>query len=153
VAAPMAAGGNGHDDVEITVSSGVDAQGVANAYGATLRGNASWRCATLVPADGQTADALIAELAVDTRIESAEKVVYAETAEGRQQSFSFDDGWGSWQACQSQPSALVLGLGDAHAVGGGGGTRVAIIDTGIDPSHPAFAGRIVGGWDFVDNDS
>lgn len=152
VATQLVAGGNGHDDVEITVNPGADPQGVANAYGATLRGNASWRCATLVPADGQTADGLIAQLALDSRVESAEKVVYAETAEARQQSFSFDDGWGSAEACLAQPSALVLGLNDAHVIAGGGGVRIAIIDTGVDPSHPALASRIVGGWDFLGND-
>jgi subtilisin family serine protease len=152
LAMPRTAGGNGHDDVDITVSPGADPQGVANAYGATLRGHASWRCATLVPAEGQTADGLIAALATDTEVQTAEKVVYAETAESRQQSFSFDDGLGSAQACQTQPSATVLGLDDAHAIGGGGGVRIAIIDTGIDPSHPSLAGRIVGGWDFIGDD-
>ena len=29
---------------------------------------------------------------------------------------------------------------------------VAVIDTGVDLDHPEFAGRIVDGWDFVDND-
>jgi len=35
----------------------------------------------------------------------------------------------------------------------GGGVRVAIIDTGIDYSHPDLQGRYVGGYDFVNNDS
>jgi subtilisin family serine protease len=30
---------------------------------------------------------------------------------------------------------------------------VAVLDTGIDPDHPAFAGRLVPGFDFVGNDS
>jgi subtilisin family serine protease len=30
---------------------------------------------------------------------------------------------------------------------------VAVLDTGIDLSHPAFAGRLVPGYDFVDNDN
>lgn len=30
---------------------------------------------------------------------------------------------------------------------------IAIIDTGIDEAHPDLAGKIVGGWDFVDSDS
>jgi subtilisin family serine protease len=119
---------------------------VASAHHATLRGNASWRCATLQPADGQTSDALIAELSQDSGVESAEYVVTAETAESRQQSFSFDDGWGSAQACLLQPSAVVLGLDQAHAIAGGGGMRVAILDTGVDPNHPDLAGRITAGW-------
>ena len=35
----------------------------------------------------------------------------------------------------------------------GEGITVAVIDTGVDLDHPEFAGRIVGGWDFVDNDA
>jgi len=34
----------------------------------------------------------------------------------------------------------------------GTGYTVAVIDTGIDYTHPALAGAYVGGWDFVDND-
>lgn len=30
---------------------------------------------------------------------------------------------------------------------------VAVLDSGIDPGHPEFAGRILPGWDFVDDDS
>jgi subtilisin family serine protease len=30
---------------------------------------------------------------------------------------------------------------------------VAIIDTGVDLDHPEFSGRIVSGWDFVNNDA
>ncbi len=44
-------------------------------------------------------------------------------------------------------------LNEAHQLSLGTGIRVAVIDTGIDFSHPLFAGRILGtGYDFVDND-
>jgi len=32
-------------------------------------------------------------------------------------------------------------------------TVVAVLDTGIDSDHPDFVGRIVAGWDFVNNDA
>jgi len=35
----------------------------------------------------------------------------------------------------------------------GSGYTVAVIDTGVDYTHPAFQGRYVGGWDFVANDA
>lgn len=49
-------------------------------------------------------------------------------------------------------------LREAHAINRG--TRVdngqpvtvAVLDTGIDPDHPQFAGRLVPGYDFVSND-
>ena len=35
----------------------------------------------------------------------------------------------------------------------GRGTTVAVIDTGIDYNHNEFQGKVVGGYDFVDNDN
>ena len=49
-----------------------------------------------------------------------------------------------------------IGLYEAHtelAPNLGEGVTVAVIDTGIDLQHPAFEGRLVDGWDFVDNDA
>lgn len=33
------------------------------------------------------------------------------------------------------------------------GVTVAVLDTGVDPNHPAFAGRLALGFDFVDFDA
>jgi hypothetical protein len=35
----------------------------------------------------------------------------------------------------------------------GAGVTVAILDSGVDGSHPDLAGRVVAGWNFVDNNS
>lgn len=53
----------------------------------------------------------------------------------------------------SQPQVLNLGIAQAHNYTLGGGVRVAVIDTGIDASHPLFAGRVLPGYDFVSLDS
>lgn len=46
-----------------------------------------------------------------------------------------------------------LGAGYAHDFGyTGNGVKVAVLDTGIDYNHPELAGRVKGGWDFVNND-
>jgi thermitase len=41
----------------------------------------------------------------------------------------------------------------AHPVTTGAGATVAVVDTGIDAAQPALAGRILPGYDVVDNDS
>ncbi len=46
-----------------------------------------------------------------------------------------------------------IGGGFAHNLGyTGAGIKVANIDSGIDTDHPEFAGRYMGGYDFVNND-
>ncbi|NNM27861.1 MAG: S8 family serine peptidase, partial [Phycisphaerales bacterium] len=52
-----------------------------------------------------------------------------------------------------QYAGTVMGLTTAHARATGRGVVVAIVDTGIDPTHPVLAGRIAtGGYDFIDDD-
>lgn len=41
----------------------------------------------------------------------------------------------------------------AHTRATGRGTRIAVIDTGYDPSHPLLSGRVVPGFDYVDQDN
>jgi subtilisin family serine protease len=50
----------------------------------------------------------------------------------------------------NQPATRLIRLGDAQRTYGAVGTGiVAIIDTGIDPTHPAFAGHLIDGYDFT----
>jgi subtilisin family serine protease len=51
----------------------------------------------------------------------------------------------------SQPAATIVQLGVAQLLFGSGKGVVAIIDTGVDPSHPALAGALVAGYDFTRN--
>jgi subtilisin family serine protease len=44
-------------------------------------------------------------------------------------------------------------LPEAHTISRGAGVTVAILDTGVDLSHPTLAGRLVQGFDFVDLDA
>lgn len=104
-----------------------------------------------LPAGGD-ADAVSATLRAEPGVVFAEPNVDSETPEGaRGNSFwaigdSEDD-----YAQQWAPQALRLPL--AHATSTGAGVRVAVLDTGIVATHPAFTGRLLPGRDFVDADA
>lgn len=62
-------------------------------------------------------------------------------------------GGGSANDYHSQWADLMIRLPEAHTITSGAGITVAVLDTGVDLTHPALAGRLFGGFDFVDNDS
>ncbi len=145
-----------HDDVAnqvvITVPVGTDLDQLAQDYSAALLVSEDWGCAVLRPPAGMSPDTLSARLASDPRILTSERNTLFENVEARQQSFGFDDGFGSAEAAATQRAISVIDLGAAHQVSQGAGVTIAILDTGVDPTHPLFRGRLVGGYDLVDGD-
>ena len=138
--------------VAITLAPGQDAATVAADHGTTLNGN-SWRVAGLDVPPGRLANDVVAELALDPRVVSAELDTQVETAETRQKSWAFDDGLGSPIACATQPATTSCGLQQALQVSRGQGILVAVLDTGAELTHPMLQGHVAGGIDFVDGDT
>jgi subtilisin family serine protease len=52
-----------------------------------------------------------------------------------------------------QPAVADLQLAAAHARSLGAGTVVAALDTGADAGHPALSGRLLPGWNYVDDNA
>lgn len=59
---------------------------------------------------------------------------------------------GTAQDFAQQWAPAALRLADAHKVSTGAGVRIAVLDTGVDASHPLLASRLLRGYDFVDGD-
>ncbi|HXB70404.1 MAG TPA: S8 family serine peptidase [Candidatus Acidoferrales bacterium] len=60
------------------------------------------------------------------------------------------DGQNWWDTYLNQPAAGIINLPAAQQIALGAGT-VAVIDTGIDASHPALQNVVVAGYDFTRN--
>lgn len=146
------AAGYRKETVLVTLADGVDGAAVAASYNATVTRN-GWRVAGLKPGYDETADDLLAKVAKDPRVLTAEKNAPVETAESRQKSWAFDDGWGSPEACESQPATTACNLQEAQLQSRGAGVKISVLDTGAELDHPWIRDRISGGWDFVDNDA
>ena len=54
-----------------------------------------------------------------------------------------------WEGYTTQPATKLIGLAEAQRRGARGAGVVAVIDTGVDPKHPALAGALTGGYDFT----
>jgi subtilisin family serine protease len=54
---------------------------------------------------------------------------------------------------RSQALSQRLDLAEVHPVTRGAGSTVAVLDTGADFGHPALAGRLRAGYDYVDEDN
>lgn len=53
----------------------------------------------------------------------------------------------------TQSASTSLQLATAHNYSQGLGVKVAVLDTGVDPTAPVLQGRLKGGYDYIDDDS
>jgi len=114
-----------------------------------LRERSSWpiealnvHCLTYELPQGANPGLLLAQLAHDPRVESAQPLLSFETTANR-----YNDPYANLQKNVEEMAVL-----EAHSLSRGASVRVAVIDTGVDVDHPDLPAHLMT-RNFVDNDA
>lgn len=132
---------------------------IAQTYGLTTLERFGQRPIWRLRVDGpQTVPDALASLQADARVQVAERNFEDQTPEGRRNAV-----WaigGSQSQWTSQWAMSTIRLPQAQQLARGAGVRVAVLDTGVDGTHPVLANRLARrangtliGRDFVDDDA
>lgn len=151
-----AAGGPGYMVGEIVVKlyNATDLAGVAADFGLAptpLKQFGSRPIYVLRIVDSEDAPNKAERMAKDSRVQYVEPNHRYSAPEGQKRS--------SWARVENvtdyaeQWAADKIHLPEAHTAGKGAGVIVAVLDTGVDATHPALAGHLMSGYDFVDMDA
>ncbi|HET7809148.1 MAG TPA: S8 family serine peptidase [Steroidobacteraceae bacterium] len=152
---PAAVGGTAHgygttSNYRVSASATATIRELARAYSLTLV--SEWpieqlqmHCVLFRIPPGTTREAVIEKLHADKRVLIVQPLNEFESATG---SPAFDDPYARLQA-----NVRALDVAEAHHISRGTGVRVAIIDTGVDTSHPDLAGRTQLTRNYIDDDT
>lgn len=141
-------------EVVVKLQPGISINEINAAYGtATLETllNSAGIYLLSVPS-GQNAKELSEQMEEDVRLLYVEPNLTSRAPEGDGR-FRFDWGGEDPSPGSEQYAIDQLGLIQAHQFRRGAGVVVAVLDTGVQLNHPDFAGQLVAGYDFVDDDA
>jgi subtilisin family serine protease len=132
-----------------TQSARQQARRVAAAY--ALHEVASWpiralsmHCVVFEISDGRSVAVVLATLSKDPRVVLAQPLQEFHTLGAADATASYND-----PLYDLQTNLVTLGIARAHELAQGAGVRIALIDTGVDVSHPDLRGRIVRTRSFI----
>ncbi len=93
------------------------------------------------------------DMSEDPAVDLAEPNYHQDTPEGIREMVFVAVG-GTWADYEDQALTERIGVDEAHLRSRGDGVLVGVLDSGLDPAHIAFDGRLSpDGFDFVDNDA
>lgn len=106
-------------------------------------------CIVLEPPPGMTREALLKALAADDRVQLAQPLQdYSVHSTGTRSPRRYNDSYADLQRGFVETDAAL-----AHDFSEGDGVHVAIVDTGVDMTHPDLQGRIRDTHNLVDGDT
>jgi subtilisin family serine protease len=137
-------------EVLVKLRNAADLPGVLSTHRLTLLSRFGARPMFRMKVVSGSVDAKVTALRADRRVLIAEPNFRAASPEARKAGV-----WAIGSASQytAQWAPKAIGLPAAHALTRGAGMRVAVLDTGVDLTHPALRGRLLPGRDFVDGDN
>ena len=144
------------DEIVVKLANAGDLAGVARDYNldpTPIDQINSYTIYRLRITDGVAAEVKAAALLADAqgRVVYAEENQQGEDPEGQARVIWSSGGDAGVYAAQWAQD--MIRLPEAHTVSRGAGVTVAVLDTGVDFTHPLLAGRLLAGYDFVDNDN
>lgn len=120
------------------------ARGIAHKYGLTLVEN--WPmamigvdCFVMLVPDARTTNAAAEQVSRDSQVSWAEPI----------EKYSSRAGAPNDPLFAAEPAASEWHLADLHRIASGRGTRVAVVDSGIDAHHPDLAGQLIVNRNFI----